>query len=81
MQVKRTYKVLGLLVFLALFLGSCAPKACPANAKEVHHRQLVKINKKRKVDRGLFPKSMKDFKPKKTRKKKEPAPEEVDEDL
>lgn len=67
-----------LLVFvLSGLLSSCAEKVCPANGRETLHRQLTKINKKRKRDRGLFPKSMRNYQSKK-KKKEEPETEETE---
>lgn len=46
------------LIIATVGLSSCAEDVCPANAREYQHRQLTKINKKRKRSKGLFPKAM-----------------------
>ncbi|MFY0672213.1 MAG: hypothetical protein JXQ87_02335 [Bacteroidia bacterium] len=64
------------IIALLIFTG-CAEKVCPANGREYHHRQLKKINAKRKRDFGLFPKSMEPSKRKKKKKSSNNNSEEI----
>lgn len=71
------YCITGLFICLmcGLFSG-CSEAVCPANARQMQHRQLTKINKKRKRVRGLFPKAMKY----ENRKRKAPKRQDTAED-
>lgn len=65
-----------LTLCLLIATTACNRSNCPANSKESSHRQLTKINSKRKRDRGLFPKSYRPENRKAKKKKPEEAPEE-----